>query len=388
MNFDLIFAVLFYGFLFLFYLRHKDKFHIQDKIFALYKTKIGIKLMNKYSKTFPKFLKFLGYFGIIIGFLGMFFILYTLIKGTYDLIYSSITGISVQPVLAPVFPGISIPGLPVLSFWHWIITIFFVAVIHEFSHGVFARLYNLKIKSSGFAFLGPILAAFVEPDEKALIKKSKKEQLSILAAGPFVNILFAIFVLLFVNFLFIPLQTNLFTSDGIVVVNVEKNSPAELIGLQPGSIIKEINNQAVNDQKQLVNLIQNSNGEKIKLVTDKGEYLIKPEKKDDVYRIGISAIINVKVRESIPGFVLPLTKWLNMLFMWLWIISLGIGLFNLLPLGPIDGGRMFYVAMLNFFGDKKAMKIFKGMSLFCLILIIINLLPYLLKLFNWIISLF
>ncbi|MEK6907612.1 MAG: hypothetical protein AABW45_03735, partial [Nanoarchaeota archaeon] len=157
MNLDLIFALVFYGLLFLFYLKNKNKFEVQNKIFALYKTKLGIKLMDKYSKVAPRFLNILGYLGIIVGFLGMIFILYTIIGGTYTLIRGSILGIQTQPVLAPVLPGLKIPGLPTLSFWHWIIAIFVVAIIHEFSHGLYARLYNLKIKSSGFAFLGPIL---------------------------------------------------------------------------------------------------------------------------------------------------------------------------------------------------------------------------------------
>lgn len=384
MNFDLIFALIFYGLLFLFYLRNKNKFEVQSKIFALYRTKIGIKLMDKYSKIFPRFLRFLGYIGILVGFLGMIFIFYILIRGTYNLIFIPES----PPVVAPVLPGISIPGLPTLSFWHWIIAIFVVAIIHEFSHGVFARLYNLKIKSSGFAFLGPILAAFVEPDEKALVKRSKKQQLSILAAGPFSNIILAIFVILFFNFILLPLQSNLFVADGVALVNVEKDSPAELAQLQSGLIIKEINNEKITDQRQLVEIIRNSEGKELNLITDKGEYFVKPEKRDEKYYLGISVTNNVIVKESVPGFALPLAKWFNMLFFWLWVISLGIGLFNLLPFGPIDGGRMFLVAMLNFFENKKATQIFKAVSLFCLILLVVNLLPYILRFFNWLISLF
>lgn len=384
MNFDLIFAAIFYGILFLFYLKHKNKFEIQNKIFALYKTKIGIKLMDKYSKINPKFLMFLGYFGIIIGFLGMGLIFFILIKGTYSLIFIPKS----LPVLAPVLPGISIPGLPNLSFWHWIIAIFFVAIIHEFSHGIFARLYDLKIKSSGFAFLGPILAAFVEPDEKNLTKKSKIQQLSIFSAGPFSNIIFAIFILLFFSFIFLPIQTNLFTPDGIILISIEKDSPADLAKLIPGIIIKEVNGRIINDQKQLINLIQDSNGGPIELITDKGNFVIKPEQRENKYYLGVTLTNNVVTRENVPNFVLPLTKWFNTLFFWLWVISLGIGLFNLLPLGPVDGGRMLFVVASHFFDDKKAMKIFKFVTIFCLILIVINLFPYFIKLFNWFVGLF
>src|SRR3989338_644264 len=90
--------------------------------------------------------------------------------------------------------------MQVKSFLHWIISLFIIAIIHEFSHGVIARVYNIKIKSSGFAFLGPIPAAFVEPDEKKMEKSSAKAQLSILAAGSFSNILLALLVILILFF--------------------------------------------------------------------------------------------------------------------------------------------------------------------------------------------
>ena len=189
MNLDLVFALIFYALLFLFYLKNKEKFQVQGGIFALYKTQLGIKLMNKLAKKNPKLLRFLSTFSIGIGFIGMLFIIFTLFQGVYKLIFNPAS----PPVVAPVLPGVSIsPNLPVLSFWHWIITIFIVAVVHEFAHGVYARLYNLKINSSGFAFLGPILAAFVEPDEKAMKKITAKKQLAIISAGPFINIILGI----------------------------------------------------------------------------------------------------------------------------------------------------------------------------------------------------
>src|SRR3990167_11441996 len=215
MNFDLIFALIFYGLLVLFYIKNKKKFS-KEGLLLLYRTKLGLLLMDKLAKKYPKLLNFLGYFSVFIGFIGMLSIFYILIKGTYGLIFVPDSA----PVLAPVLPGIKIPGLPTLSFWHWIIAIFFVAVIHEFAHGIYARLYKIKIKSSGFAFLGPILAAFVEPDEKVMKKVSNKKQLAIISAGPFVNIVFAFLILLFIQFIFFPF---IFNSDGITVVNIEKD---------------------------------------------------------------------------------------------------------------------------------------------------------------------
>ena len=112
MNFDLILAVIFYAAIFIFYSTHKQKFTRQG-LLILYKTKLGIFLMNKLSKKYPKLLNFLSYVSIFIGFIGMIFILYTLIQGGIKLILSYLQIIpETQPVLAPVLPGISVQGLP------------------------------------------------------------------------------------------------------------------------------------------------------------------------------------------------------------------------------------------------------------------------------------
>ena len=72
---------------------------------------------------------------------------------------------------------------------------------------------------------------------------------------------------------------------------------------------------------------------------------------------------------------------------WLWIISFGVGLFNLLPLGPVDGGKMLMVGLSYFTKDENKIKTFwKYISFFVLGLIVINLLPYLVKLIMWIFS--
>src|SRR3989344_3695086 len=216
MNIDLISALIFYALLVLFFLVKRKKFDVQGKIFVLYKTKIGLNLMDRLAKKIPRLLKVVSFIGIIVGFLGMIVILGFLVYGTYQLF----TVPDAKPVLAPVFPGIHIPGAPVLSFWHWIIALFVVAGIHEFSHGVISRVYGIDIKSSGFAFLGPILAAFVEPDEETLKKKKRIQQLSVFAAGPFSNILLGVVLLFLVPLVFNPLINNYF-GDGIWVYDME-----------------------------------------------------------------------------------------------------------------------------------------------------------------------
>jgi membrane-associated protease RseP (regulator of RpoE activity) len=86
--------------------------------------------------------------------------------------------------------------LPPFYFSYWIIVLAIIAITHEFFHGIFARIAKVKTKTTGFGFfpffLPVFLAAFVELDEKAMVKKSNFKQRAVLSAGTFANILTAI----------------------------------------------------------------------------------------------------------------------------------------------------------------------------------------------------
>ena len=392
MNIDLILAIVFYGLLLLFYLKNKDKFEIQAKVLALYKTKLGLKLMDKFAKKFPTLLKYIGYIGVLFGFVRMVFILYYLISGTYRLL----TIPNSIPVLAPVLPGVKIAGLPTLSFWYWIISILVIAVVHEFSHGVFSRLYGVKIKSSGFAFLGPLLAAFVEPDEKNLAKKSKLAQLSILAAGSFANILTACFVLLITILILNPAVSSIVEQKGIQVLALEENYPAYNAGLKEGDTVLFVNNFPVSTTEDFKNVLANLKpDDKVIIQTNNTiKNLIATKNPNNVSKgyLGISiAPLDLKVKDGIIkkyGNFIPLTiLWIAKLFFWLFAINLGVALFNLLPLAIVDGGRMFTTGLSYFVKSKRKIYIiFRAITFLCLFLIFVNLLPYIIKLILFLIN--
>ena len=383
MNWDLILLLVFFFLVYIFYLTHKKKFEVQGKIFFLYRTKFGLKFMDKLSKFSPKSLNVIGIIGIITGFLGMIMMFLLLVQMTFKLIIQPTSA----PGLVPVLPGIKVsPLLPVLSFWHWIIIIFIIALVHEFSHGIYARLNNIKIKSSGFAFLGPIPAAFVEPDEKQTARKSRKAQLSILSAGPFSNIILAFLIFLILLFVFSPMQQSLVEPTGLYVAGVMDGYPANISGVEIGSIITGINDNEIKSSNELLDFIKNSEDEFV-LNTDKGDYSVTPKKENDINVIGIQTIQLQDYKNKNIGT--SVFSWFFELFKWLWLISLGVGLFNLLPLGPVDGGRMLPLGLSFIIKDaNKIKKIWKYISFLVLGLIIINLLPYIINLFVWIISLF
>jgi len=76
------------------------------------------------------------------------------------------------------------------------------------------------------------------------------------------------------------------------------------------------------------------------------------------------------------GKILPdILLWISGLFYCLLILNLGIGLFNLVPLGPIlDGGRMLQLLMHKLFKKKIGDRIWKAISLVFLGLVLINVL--------------
>jgi len=387
MNWDIILALVFYFALYIFFVKNRKKFEVQGKVFVLYKTKWGIKLMDAIAKKFPRLLNALSYVSIIIGFLGMIIMSILLIKLTLDFLIIP----NAPSQVAPVLPGVKIPGMPVLSFWHWIIAILVIATMHEFFHGIYARLNNIKVKSSGFAFLGPILAAFVEPDEKQMEKKSKKTQLAVLSAGPFINIAFGFVIFALIALVLTPLNMIMAVPAGTQIYNVIDNSPAQLANLKPGLSIDSVNSINITSAEDFQEIISSLKpGDALSLVSNTTKYsltLDKNPKNESKAYLGIAVgPREFKIKDSTKSTIwFEIYSWFVVLFLWLFVISLGVGLFNLLPIGPVDGGRMFYLATLHFTKNSTlAKKFVTGFTIFFLLLILINLLPYIVKLFAFI----
>lgn len=383
-NWDILSLLIFFALLMLVYYRFKHKFETQG-IFVMYKTQLGIKLMDRMAHIFPRFWKGLGVLGVFVGFLGMGFLLVFLVIMTWKLIFVPGTA----PALAPVLPGVDIEGAPTLSFWHWILAILVAAGVHEFAHGLFSRIYNVPVKSSGFAFLGPLLAAFVEPDEKALEKKSAMQQLSVFAAGPFSNILLGIVVLVLSLFVFAPLLSNVY-DGGFTITEIMQDSPMSETDLQTPFTITAINEEPIeNITAFYMSLAEIQAGEEITLSTDQGDVTVVPTGRPENASIAFLGVTGFELSYK-EGYIWlepfrGVIDWFSLLILWIFLISVGVGMFNLLPLGPVDGGRMFYTLALRITKKEKlAHRLLVFFSVFSLTLIAINMVPWIIKFFVWI----
>jgi len=382
------FVIVFYLIVILLLYLKRKQVQTQAKIIFLYRMKWGLKWMDKYSKKFREWIILFGYIGMGAGFVGLVFISYTLIKNLYTLITQPETANGVSLVL----PGIHIPGLGVLPFWYWIIAIFLIALVHEFSHGIVARAHDIEVKNTGIVLFGPILGAFVEPNEKKLTKEKDIVQYSVLAAGSFSNVALAIVALLLLNLAFSPLQGTMIEPSGFTFeAYVEGPYPFEKAGIEPGTLITGINDKKVTNFQQFSDeLLFYRPGEKIIVNTKEDNHQITlAENPDNIQKsfLGIQIIQNeFDVKEKYTSgfwkFFYNITDWFTGFARWLFILSLGIGLFNLLPLPIVDGGRMAQVFLQKLKGIEKGNKRYHQISIFFFILLLLNLVyPLLVKLF-------
>jgi membrane-associated protease RseP (regulator of RpoE activity) len=354
---------------------------------AMLKTKVGLNFMDKISSKYREQIKLFGYIALGLGFAGMVVIsLYLVIVLLYMVAFPEIREYGVSLVV----PFTNIPGVGYLSFWYFILSIFIIVVMHEFAHGVVARAHNLPVRSSGLAVMGiiaPILpAAFVEPDEEGLKKREDIVQYSIYAAGPIINIVFGLLIL-FLFFLLpamagLNMEQRLTEPAGVSFRLINSSTPAALAGMANGTVITAVNGKEINDSTQLnIWLIKTSPGQEITVTANGTDYkvtTIANPGNADIGFIGINNIANERhVKPQYKSWA-DIFFWLKGLMKWLWQLSIGVGLFNLLPMMIVDGGRMLQVALSkNVKSRKKAKKTWAYIGIaFLLVLVVMLALRY------------
>ena len=196
---DVLFLIAFVILTILF-LKKKSKKVVAEGGMFLYKTKIGLKVIDKIAKKHPRLLRFLGYIIVFLGYILMIGMIALLAQFVYIFTKPELVKIIKIPPLAPLIPYLpkifKINWLPNLYFTYWIIAIAVIAIVHEGFHGIYARLHNIKIKSTGFGFLGPLLAY-------PFVSKNKKKAITITAIITLICLFLGFFVLAF--FAFIPI---------------------------------------------------------------------------------------------------------------------------------------------------------------------------------------
>ena len=311
----------------------------------MWKTKRFHNVIEKIANLSPRFWKWFMNVGIIISFIAMFFITYSLIQSLSTLIEA--------PAVSIVLPGVEMPGSTIyVPLGYGLISLATVLIVHEFSHGILSRVEKINIKSVGLLLFTILPGAFVEPDEEELVKSSKLSQLRGYAAGSMANITLAIVALLIFSAVGTYGIPNTFDENGIEIDRVVSDSPANGV-LKEGMILESINNHTIKDSDDYMDVVETFvPGERVSVGTNQGIYnLTLSENPSNSSRgfVGVQVANHFEIKESVSSVFGDTIPWIlfeiSTLTQWIFILNLGVGLFNLLPVKPLDGGRMFEIVL-------------------------------------------
>ncbi|GBC70895.1 Putative serine protease HhoA [Candidatus Calditenuaceae archaeon HR02] len=303
-------------------------------------------------------------------------------------------------------PGLN-PYLPLLYGWLGLLV---ALIIHEGAHGALARRLGYKVKSSGLILFAVLpIGAFVETDEEEMKKGRGRDVVRILAGGPTSNILIALLSL----GLIVAATSGLQPKTMIMVEEVISNSPAEAAGIQRGDVIASVNGRPVTGLSILAEAINNAgyggsivldvlrsgvgvlrltvgvaelgagrpmigvrlaNAEIQQWASDYLEryksaslanpliYLLPPTFRNSLHPFSEAQIcidstapspncftVSNLYTHPILGNSYPVIA--NMLY-WIWFVNFNVGIFNALPIYPLDGGQIFRRTLSTLFGSR------------------------------------
>ncbi|MGB9732383.1 MAG: M50 family metallopeptidase [Candidatus Micrarchaeia archaeon] len=259
------------------------------------------------------------------------------------------------PGVAPIIPGIT---MPLLS---GILSLAILLIVHEFSHGVLARIAKVKLKSVGVLLFGIVpLGAYVEPEEKKMKRLSKEKQERIFIAGVSSNILVSL--IFFAIMIALLPMLNAFMHTYVSVVATIPGYPANNV-IAPGSIILKWNGYEIKNLTSFRIAAANDTPFSIvRVQTDKGFYIFKTNQ---------TGKIGVYVQEN----YLPNGIWGSVLYFFFTLAALSfllnflVGVVNLLPIPGFDGWQIYKLEL------KKGLLNVVGAIV--VISLILNILPWL-----------
>lgn len=354
----------------------------------MWRTRRGIGLLDRINDASRNLWKVFGALSGILGSVFMVIIFLNLADKAVGIVSSLISptpaGGGGTAGVMPLIPGWTFPLEMIVPF---LIAIATVILVHEPAHGIISRRVGLPVESTGLLLFAVIPGAFVEPDEEKLQNASVYDRLQVYGAGSFANILLGLLSFGVILALITPLS-------GLYVSGVFEDMPAEG-HIQPGNRILEVgrlggSGMEIEDYQSFSNFMENTRpGDSIWLTTEEGyfeltltnrpppgenivymteeenvEITVENQNGDDEGFIGIGGLYYSVSRPEIlsdtivslftfwktpsvsggsisphsydyhvPELVIEILQMMAML-------NLGVGLFNLLPLKPLDGGHM------------------------------------------------
>lgn len=261
--------------------------------------------------------------------------------------------------------------------------------VHEFALGMGPRILKYKGKETEYSIRLLPIGGYVKMEgedeasdkEGSFNRKSPLQRLSVIAAGPIMNIILAVI-------LFTIIGLNLGTPVNIID-SVTQDYPAYKAGLKEGDKIIRINNANINSWDDIVKSISEAKEDPLKITVLRGKenitFDVKPikDKETNNKLIGISPILEkslptsikfsidriTMITKGITGFLSNLVKGkasseevvgpigmvhfvgeaarisIYSLLSLAAVISINLAIINLLPFPALDGGRLIFIIL-------------------------------------------
>ncbi len=401
----------------------EDHITFYGPILAIKTNRVGF--FDKFAafRTFFRIYGTSGVIAVIIVSILITFMLFISVRYTL-LVQPEPTGIY-KPQNILLIPGINEYVPSTLAVWlAFIITI----AVHEFGHAILCRVENIKVKTMGALIAVIPIGFFVEPDEEELDKTKGMAKVRMFGAGITNNLVvgfFCFFLLILCMGFVIPVTQP-------VIHGVYKDYPAASAGIPPGSIVTAINGISVNSRDDISTILN---------TTKPGNTLILTIEKDKIVKdypltlaawpgdiadrtsgfMGVEYYDGAAVMSVIQGMLSPLGFFqflivpfandsgvqflrilafetpdtiyyqvpfegfwgiVHLLFWCAWI-NINVGIFNAIPMIPLDGGYIFKEGvdrLLDRRGLLKYSSYVTGAVSYLMLIVLVSLiaLPYLL----------
>ncbi|GAA0122097.1 MAG: RIP metalloprotease RseP [Clostridium argentinense] len=264
--------------------------------------------------------------------------------------------------------------------------------VDEFSIGMGPKLFGIKGKETEYMIKALPIGGYVKmygeeddvttTDSRAYANKSSWQKLSIVSAGPIMNIILAIILFSIVG----KIQGFQIPT----VDKVEKNTPAYVAGIRSGDIIKEVDGNKIVTWDDFVTNIVTGKGEEVTITVERDgvveDYKVKPEfnAERNQYLVGIGGAFKTptftesvkygldqtlsmakqtfkffgqlfqgKISKDDVGGPITIIKvtgkvakaGLTTLMFFIAYLSVQLAIFNIIPFPALDGGWIFLLLL-------------------------------------------
>jgi membrane-associated protease RseP (regulator of RpoE activity) len=298
-------------------------------------------LLNRIGRWHPRAWRYLwsGFVGVCFAFsiIGFYLLLLNLLSFVVEFGWLP-QAVSPGPAgpIVPLVPGIT---MSFLFFLTLLVPLIVSIIAHEMGHGIAARADDIPVKSSGLFALFFLFGAFVEPDEEYVrVKTTRRERVRFFAAGSAANIFMAFIVTILTLVLVVRVP------QGVLITDVSPGSSADGV-LSPWTVITGMNETTIATADDLGAFLDNTSPGDLIVFTVNGETVnlivgAHPQNASRAY-VGIYLTTYVPLIAPLnllgPSFGIEFQRSL----LWFYVISLSLGVMNLLPIPPLDGDRLF-----------------------------------------------